>query len=240
MNKLSSKTLVIQPLQGIGDYMWFVRHLHAIAAQTPEQKITLLTRPRSQAQLLAEVDPYIDEVLWLEVKPGKHDGMAGIFRLAHILRSYKFREAWILHSRSLRYPMACRLAGIPMVYGPGMGMQKHFLSKPETFLNAAEQKKHPIVRGTRLIERHGLKFLEEAIPLKIASSFEKGIQQEFGHLSEPWMALCISSSEAPKKWPASYFVELGELLAKEKKGTSFILGGPLEAAEGMEIQAVLQ
>ena len=236
----NSKTLVIQPLQGIGDYMWFVRHLHAIAKSTPEKKVTLLTRPRSHAQLLAEADPSIEEVLWLDLKPGVHDGPLGVVRLAQMLRRYRFREAWILHSRSLRYPIACRLAGISTVYGPGMGLQKPFLSNPETFLSLEEQKQHPILRGTRVMERHHLSFLKEEAPLAVDPSFLKSVRQEFGKQKHPWMALCISSSEASKKWPIDSFIVLGEKIFQEKKGTLFILGGPAEAAEGMEIQAALQ
>jgi ADP-heptose:LPS heptosyltransferase len=235
-----SRTLVIQPLQGIGDYMWFIRHLHAIAESTPEKKITLLTRPRSHADILSEADPYIDQILWLDIKPGKHDGIGGLRELSKKIRSYHFREAWILHSRSLRYPIACRLAGIPKVYGPGMGLQKPFLSASETFLTDTEQKKHPIVRGTRVMERHGLSFLEEKVPLSFDPSFLVKVKKEFGSFEKPWMALCISSSETPKKWPEEAFIELGKKLFKKKKGTVFILGGPAETAEGMEIQAALQ
>ncbi len=36
--KRRSKTLVVQPQLGIGDFMWFIRHLHAIAEKTPEKK----------------------------------------------------------------------------------------------------------------------------------------------------------------------------------------------------------
>ena len=52
----SGRTLIVQPLPGIGDMVWHLPHIHAIAATTVDGKVDLLTKPRSQADRLLGVD----------------------------------------------------------------------------------------------------------------------------------------------------------------------------------------
>jgi heptosyltransferase-2 len=229
--KRHSKTLVVQPQLGIGDFMWFIRHLHAIAEKTPEKKVTLLARPRSQARFLIQEDPYIEEVIYLEVKPGIHDGIRGLWKLARLLKSYKFRDMWILHSQSLRYPLVGRLAGISHLYGPGKGLQKYFLNSGK-MLTVEEQKTHPLSRGTRLLEKNGIPFLKEKRPLRVPPSKIKEIEKSYKPYKKPWICLGISSNEVPKKWPTDRYIQLAEKISKETKGTFFILGGVAEQEEG--------
>lgn len=234
----ASKTLIIQNLQGIGDYMWFVRHIHAIAKSTPEQKVSLLTRPRSFADQLAKADPLIDEVIWLSIKPGVHDGLGGLWKLAQTLRKKGFERAYILHSRSLRYALVCRMAGIPHVYGPGVGLQKLFLSDLTRCLLRKDQGQHPILRATALIKNHGLSLdKESSLPLPKQNQKEAADLLK-GHKG-PFVGLCIGSSEAHKKWPEEHFVALAKEIYHKKKCTILILGGPSEIAEGKTIASKL-
>lgn len=41
--------LVIQPLPGIGDMIWHLPHIHAIAAASPNGQVDILTKRRSLA-----------------------------------------------------------------------------------------------------------------------------------------------------------------------------------------------
>lgn len=219
--------------------MWFIRHLHAIAKKTPEKKVTLLTRPRSCADLLIQNDPYIEEVIWLHVKPGEHDGFWGTWRLGQLLKGYDFREAWVLHSRTLRYPLACWLAQIPQIKGPGIGLQKYILNSGP-YLMKDEQKTHPLKRADLLLEKQKIPFLSEKSPLKIPSSRLKEIKDRYKGYKKPWVCLGISSSEVPKKWPADSYIDLALRLDKKIKGTIFILGGNSEKEEAAYIQKKLQ
>ena len=52
--------LVIQPLPGIGDMVWHIPHLRAIAHHEPEGQVSVLTKPRSLSdQLLASLPEVI-------------------------------------------------------------------------------------------------------------------------------------------------------------------------------------
>jgi heptosyltransferase-2 len=78
----SQRTLVVQPLPGIGDMIWHLPHIHAIAATTVEGRVDILTKPRSQADRLLCADAGVGRVLWLERETGRHAGMRGLLRLA--------------------------------------------------------------------------------------------------------------------------------------------------------------
>lgn len=236
---LKSKTLIIQNLQGIGDTMWFVRHVQSIAAATPEKCVTVLTRPRSMADKILAADPAVEAVLWLDIKGGQHDGFFGTLRLANMLKQNKFDTAWILHSRSLRYAAACRLAGIKNIYGPGIGVQKHLLSK-SPMLTKGEQTLHPIRRGTLLLDHHGLKISPNPAPLVLDQKAVTYIHERFKEAKKPWIGLGIASSEAHKKWDWQNYVALGKSLHEKLGATIFVVGGPQEVEEGKKIYDALQ
>ncbi len=224
------KTLIIQNLQGIGDTVWFIRHYHAIAKATQDKKVSILTRSRSMADQILQYDPFIEQVLWLDIKPGRHDGLWGIVLLSRLICHYKFEKVWILHSRSLRYALACRLAGVPVIYGPGIGLQKYLLRKSVP-LSKEEQTMHPIGRGTALLKRNGLTLDQEKAPLFVGEKVPKEIKK----YPKPWVGLGIASSEPHKKWSWEKYVSLGIALHKQQGGTLFIMGGGLENNEAQKM-----
>ncbi len=228
------KTLVIQNLQGIGDTMWFIRHIHAIAEQSKSKKVSVLTRPRSMADKVLAADPAIDNILWLDVKKGPHDGFFGTVRLANLIRKHKFDTVWVLHSRSLRYVLACRLAGVKNIIGPGHGLQKYLITN-KNFLSESEQSDHPIKRAGYLLKSQGMEFKEEVSPCIISPATKAFITKEFGKYPRPWIALGISSSEVHKKWLWKNYSDLGGRLRAETEGTIFILGGASETKEAQLI-----
>ncbi len=238
LNKTRSKTLIIQNLQGIGDTCWFVRHYHAIAGASASKKVSILTRPRSMADQILRYDPSIENVLWLQIKKGDHDGWLGTWRLAQLLKQHQVDSVWILHSRSLRYALACRLAGIKDIRGPGIGLQKWLLTTPP-FLDNLEQKMHPILRGTKLLEKHGL-FLHESLPLSVGKTEEQWAKNLLSSLPKPCIGIGLSSSEAHKKWPWGHYKDLAEMIWKKGGGSFFILGGPQETEEANRLEVALK
>ena len=234
-----SKTLIIQNLQGIGDTVWFARHYHAIAGSVPEEKVSILTRPRSMADQILQHDPSIEKVLWLEMKPGIHDGLLGVWRLAQLIRRHGFEKVWILHSRSLRYALACRLAGVKYIYGPGIGLQRYFLSRSAS-LDKKDWEKHPIQRGTLLLKRNGISLGSEKAPLIIGEMERSFVHEQIHFCPKPWIGLGIASSEPHKKWSWENYAALAIALHKKCGGTFFLMGGSMEQEEAKTIQHALQ
>lgn len=230
----SGGILVIQPLPGIGDMVWHLPIIHSIAAASPEGCVTVLTKPRSQADRLLKADPAVHKVLWLERNPGRHDSIAGIGRLARFLRRQRFRQVWVLHG-SPRYAFICWLAGIPERIGYGRGLQQCFLNHPVR-LPPAETRGHPVDLATRLLQFSHISPVEEEPQLVIDPVAQQAVVARYQELPQPWIALGIGSSEPYKQWGEANFIQLAEYLGK-RTGSVFIVGGAEEQAMGQRIGA---
>ncbi len=226
--------LVIQPLPGIGDMVWHLPHLHALARSRGEG-LTLLTKPRSGADKLLAGDASVKKILWLERAPGKHGGLLGFLRLVAMLRRERFAEVWVLHGSS-RYAAAAFLAGIPKRIGYGQGMQRWWLNHP-VFLNDAEQHRHPIDKATLLLQRCGLSLPEAEPCLPVSATVLQSVLQGFAALPRPWIALAIGTSEPSRQWGEANFTELARRLHRHwQQPTLFLVGGPAEHDLATRIQ----
>lgn len=227
-------TLVVQPLPGIGDSIWHLPHLRAIARASPDGRVTLLTKARSLADRLFAAVPAIGEVLWLHRNRGEHDGLLGALRLAGLLRPRRFGRVWILHS-SARYAVICRLAGIPVRHGYGLDWQRWFLTEP-AFLPSELAGAHPIEKATALLKANGLEFMEADHELPVLPDAARRIEVRFGSPT-PWIAFAIGTSEAVRQWGADNFAALAEALHSRARCTVFLVGGPAERGLSASIHA---
>jgi heptosyltransferase-2 len=202
----SGGTLVVQPLPGIGDALWHLPHLRAIARTAPDRRVTLLTKERSLAERLFAAEPAVHRVLWLHRNPGRHDGLYGFVRLAALLRGHRFARAWILHA-SARYAQAAAAAGIAERHGYGLGAQRWFLNRPP-FLSPRLASAHPIEKANRFMAAKGLRLSEQDAQLPISPAAAQHIADRFGQCPRPWIALGIGSSETYKQWGGHNFAAL--------------------------------
>lgn len=219
------RELVIQPLPGIGDMVWHLPHIHAIAAANPDRRVDVLTKQRSRADRLLAADPAVAEVIWLERGGGRHAGIGGLLRLARELRARHYQRAWILHG-SARYALAAWLAGIPERIGYGFGAQ-NCLVRRATRLADAQRTAHPIDKATALLARVGLPLLELEPRLVLDGSQRARMTARYAACPRPWFALGIGSSEPAKQWGADKFAALARQLAA-RGGCCFLIGGPDE------------
>lgn len=223
-------TLVIQPLPGIGDMVWHLPHLEAIAAACPDHAVTVLTKRRSRADELFDGSAFVRQVLWLERAqsgdaPGRHDGALGAWRLAADLRPHGFDAVWILHD-SPRYALAALLARIPLRIGFGTGRQRRFLSD-RRMLPREDRHLPTVEKATRLLGLHGLA-VEPTPRFRPAAAAGARVFAMHGDRPRPWLGLGVGSSEAFKQWGAARFGELAARFAVATGGTVFAIGGPAE------------
>ncbi len=220
------QTLIIQPLPGIGDMIWHLPHIHSIAAISKTEKVSILTKPRSKADRLLLGDPYVDQILWLERNPGKHDGISGFFRLVAELRKYAFMSVWILHD-SNRYAWASFFAGIPIRRGYGQGIQHLLLSDP-IHLDKAQLKLHPIEVSNLLLEKYAVPKIESEPVLTLASKTALKVTKQFEKVRKPWIVIGMGSSEPFKQWGDERFAELIIELSRTQDCNIFLAGGSAE------------
>jgi heptosyltransferase-2 len=219
------KILVIQPLPGIGDLLWFDAHLQTLAEHAADKQVSLMTKKRSLAKEVFKNSPYVENILWVDPKE-----KISLFSLVKELRTHLFTDAWILHT-SWRYTLATYLARIPNIYGYGKGWTQFLLTGKK--LSSHELKQHPIERATILLKKNGLS-LKKNLKISVSDSLKKSIQKKFSKIKHPWIVLGIGGSEPQKKWPLPSFIELAQWL-KTQKASVFILGGKSERTEARSI-----
>jgi heptosyltransferase-2 len=218
---------VVQPLPGIGDMIWHLPHIHAIAAHYGEP-VTLVAKPRSLADQLMEGDPAVRDVLWIDLNPGgrrgAHDGLRGIVRLASELRTRRFRNFIMLH-HSHTIAAAALLAGIPDRRGYGWGAQRWLLSgKP--YLPKEVARLNPNARATRFLEAAGIALpsAEPRLQVRQAAFAEAGVV--LAALPRPFVALGIGSSEPSRQFGAARHAELATALLAAGWAALVLIGGP--------------
>ncbi|HEY8290445.1 MAG TPA: hypothetical protein VIG49_14325, partial [Acetobacteraceae bacterium] len=77
MPPTTSDIAIIQPLPGIGDVIWLLPHVRAIAARLG-RPVTLICKPRSAADQIFAAESTVADVMWMDRNPdngvGQHDG----------------------------------------------------------------------------------------------------------------------------------------------------------------------
>ena len=231
---------VVQPLPGIGDMIWHLPHIRAIAAYAGNS-VTLITKPRSAADQLLGADPAVADVFWVdrnpEDRPGRHDGLFGQARFIRDLRARDFEAVVVLHhSHTLAF--AAMAAGIPRRLGYGYGLQRRFLNNPP-FLPADALPLHPFEQATAWLKLAGIPMAETEPLLAVSASASAALATRLAGRGKPYVTVGIGSSEPYKQWGAIRFAELIAALAGIGWRTIVLVGGPAEAGLANEILRLL-
>ncbi|GAB4360460.1 MAG: hypothetical protein Kow00114_14110 [Kiloniellaceae bacterium] len=203
-----------------------------------------MTKPRSQADKLLAADETVEEVIWLERAPGRHDGPTGLWRLARLLRAGRFQRVWVLHG-SARLALACCLAGIPERIGFGLGWQRRFLTQGPV-LPAKMSRAHTIEKADRLLALHGVAVAEDRPRLPVTAAERLAATARLADVPKPWVSLGIGSSEPFKQWGEGNFLRLAVHIAAGRAAAGLppagfvVVGGPAERAMGESLVAQLR
>ena len=234
------KVAVVQPLPGIGDMIWHVPHIRAIANHlgTP---VTVLTKPRSAADQIFSGEPLVRDVMWLNRNPdhgtGDHDG-SGMIRLIAAVRARRFDSVYLLHhSKSLALLLA--LAGIPARYGYGFGVQRLFLNRPP-FLPAPVLRMHPYDQATAWLAAASIPMPDPEPILTADPALREGLRRGLGAAPGTYVAIGIGSSEAYKQWGADRFAALTRALLMAGWSRVILIGGTAEADLGQSIRGRIE
>jgi heptosyltransferase-2 len=229
---------VVQPLPGIGDMIWHLPHIRAIAAHVGEP-VTLITKPRSAADQIFSAERTIRDVFWLDRNPegrhGEHDGGAGFFRVVTSLRARRFDAVYVFH-HSRTIGLQTMLAGIPARYGYGYGIQGWFLNRPPR-LPGKVLREHPFDQATAWLQAAGIPMADAEPVLPVNESAVEAVKSRLGP-EEARVAIGIGSSEAYKQWGAARFSALADALAARGFRHLVLVGGKAEAALAAEIRSL--
>lgn len=230
---------VFQPLPGIGDMVWHLSHIRAIAARAGAP-VTVVTKPRSLADQLLVHEPSVADIVWLDRnptgRPGAHSGIGGFLDLVRLLRQRRFGTAILLH-KSASLAAAAFLAGIPDRRGYGWGMQRLFLNAGP-YLDPGIAKLRPHARATHYLQEAGIPMASAEPGLTIPPATRQAARQRLG-TGARFVAIGIGSSEDLRRWSAERFTALAATLLDAGWPMIVLLGGPGDIAAAKAIQIAL-
>jgi heptosyltransferase-2 len=220
-------TAVIQVKQGIGDVIWHLPFVRAIAAKTPEGKVTFLTLPSTRAQELLAAEPCIDRVIYFEHQGSEFKRMINLAVLTALLRAKKFRRVWIL-DRTLRPALAAKLAGVPERIGPGDAAQRWLLTNEGI---APHHFRSLVTDWMRVfVESMGVPVPTTEPDLKLPDALLAALRERYVVAARPWIVLGLGGSHTQKDWPDDNWASFLDTLRRRVTGTVFLIGGPDNAA----------
>ncbi len=215
-------TAVIQVKPGIGDVIWHVPFIRAIAAVAPGGRVTFLAPPSSHAKELLAAEPAVAETVYFEHSGSELQRGMNLLRLASLLRRGKFRSIWVL-DRTLRPALAAALAGIPERIGLGLGPQRLFVTNPG--IDHSHFHDQPIDWLRALMAAMKVPLLSTEPDLHLPDATLAGVAEKFKACARPWIALGIGASHPDKDWPDQHWAEFVSLLRCRTSGTLFLVGG---------------
>lgn len=231
---------VFQPLPGIGDMVWHLPHIRAIAALAGAP-VTLVTKPRSLADQLLVHEAAVADIVWLDRnpngRPGSHNGIGGFLDLVRLLRQRRFGTAILLH-KSVSLAAATLLAGIPDRRGYGWGMQRLFLNAGP-YLEPGIAKLRPHARATNYLREAGIPMASAEPTLTIPSATRAAARRRLENPRATFVAIGIGSSETLRRWSVGRFTALAAALLDAGWPMIVLLGGPDDTVAATAIQTAL-
>ncbi len=227
---------VIQVKRGIGDVIWHLPFIRAIAAVSPGAQVTFLAPPSSHASELLAAEPSVATTLYFEHSGSELRRGINLLRLVSLLRRNQFRSVWIL-DRTVRPALAARLAGIPERIGLGLGPQRMFITNGG--IDQSHFHDEPIEWLTALMAAMKVPLHDIDRQLHVPGKAHAVIGRRFTACPRPWIVLGIGASHSDKDWPDAYWAEFIASLSRTTAGTIFLIGGAenVERAQMLIAQA---
>jgi heptosyltransferase-2 len=225
---------VIQVKPGIGDVIWHLPFVRAIAAVSPGQKVTFLAPPSSGAQELLAAEPSVAETAYFQHGGSELQRGRNFIRLVGLLRRRRFDRIWIL-DRTTRPAGAARLAGIPERIGLGLGAQKFFITNPGVDRSHFHDQPIDWLIALMAAMKVPLQTTEPSLP--VAAATLTAIGAKYMLQPRPWIVLGIGSSHSDKDWPDDHWADFLAALRGRTAGTIFLIGGAQHAARAQELIA---
>jgi heptosyltransferase-2 len=218
---------VIQPKPGIGDVMWHLPFIRAIAAMSPGGKVTFFAPPTSGARELLAAEACVAETIYFEHFGSELQRGINLIRLVALLRQRHFRTLWIL-DRTIRPALAGFLAGIPERIGVGLTAQRWFITNS----GIAQSHFHdfPIDWLVTLMADLQVPLPSTEPNLRVPGEALAAIGGKFSAWPRPWIVLGLGGSHPDKDWPDKSWTEFLAALRRHTSGTVFLIGGAAQIA----------
>jgi heptosyltransferase II len=227
-------TVVIQSKQGIGDVIWHLPYVRAIAAASPGGKVIFFALPSTYAQDLLQAEPCIARTVYFESRGSELKRVVHQVRLVAALRKLHCSTAWFLDV-TVRPAMAALIAGIPNRIGVGIGPQRWFITNRGVDQAAHRDDPYPFEWLDALMAQMNLSVATSEPNLTLPAEPIEAIRGKFAAHARPWVVLGLGGSHPLKQWPAATWVEFVGELRPRFAGTVFLIGGPTQTPQATEL-----
>jgi len=229
------RTLVVHARSGIGDLIWHVPYIRALAAGSAGGRVSVMARPSCCAAEVLAAEP-VDAILECDWRPraseqrsGRHESWAGQWALVRELRRRRFDRVCIF-SGHFRYALWCCLAGIPQRCGFGFSMAQRLLLNAPPYIRPHQGRGNWVYPEATALAVAQQWVASPVLPrLAVLASAMDAAARQLDPLPRPLVALAIGASEPRKQWGAERFAALSAALASRQFGV-ILLGGAAEAA----------
>jgi heptosyltransferase II len=231
-----TSTVVIQTKQGIGDVIWHLPFIRAIAAASGEDAVTFLALPSTYARELLQAEPCVARTLYFENRGSEFERGLHILRLISMLRRLRCETVWIL-DRSARPAFCALMAGVRRRIGVGLGRQRLFITN--VGINPRLAHAPPIEWLSALMASMGIECSTEPhlrLPIEVVET----IGERYHQHPSPRVVLALGGSHPAKDWPMRYWMQFMSELRTRMSGTIFVIGGPDHAERAQHLIASTQ
>lgn len=213
------RTLVVQPLPGVGDMIQLIPALRGIAAADPAGSIDIVTVRGFPAAALFEGADYVAHVAGLVIPNARlaptasgrprllvrarelAARLAATRRLSALIRRGGYERVVILGS-SWRYALAARLAGVRGVSGYGSALQRPLLTQGLAADRRSIRKLHPQRLGAALILLRRLGMAPLGIPVLVPDPGRRAaLAAAWASVPSPWYGIAVGSTDPLRIWP---------------------------------------
>ena len=223
---------VIQVKSGIGDVIWHLPFVRAIAAASPGGCVTFLAPPSSGAMELLMAEPSVAETLYFRHSGSELRRGLNLIQLSAQLRRRRFQQIWIL-DRTIRPALAATLAGIPERIGLGLGPQRHFITNPG--IDQSHFHDQPIDWLIALMAAMNVPLPTTEPDLPVPAATLAAIGERYKSQPRPWIVLGMGGSHPDKDWPDFCWSEFLAGLRRRCAGTIFLIGGRQNQARAKDL-----
>lgn len=212
---------MIQVKPGIGDVIWHLPFIRAIAAGAPGGCVSFLAPPSSRAKELLAAEPAVAATVYFEHSGSELRRGLNLIRLVTLLRRNRFQAIWIF-DRTIRPALAAMLAGIPQRIGLGLGPQRLFITNPGIGQNHFHD--HPIDWLRALMAAMNVPFASTEPNLRVPDDMKAAIAAKFAGCLRPWIVVGLGSRDPSRDWTDAAWREFFARLRSGFRGTLFLTG----------------
>ena len=237
------RLLVVQPLVGIGDMVWHKPWIDHLASGFD---LVLAAKPTAHARTVFHGTGGI--VDWLDIDRsmrghrGRHDGIAGLFRLAADFRRAHADGVLVMH-HSATYTLAARLAGIPLRWGYGIGGSRRWLNRG-SFIGREMRRDRPYKKLAAFAPANGFGLDRPVWTMSARDDAVRAVQgfcddhhiaadPADGRDGRNMVVFGVGAMDVERQWPPSRFARLAAAIRAEWPGLTIVLTGAWSEASIM-------